>query len=95
MEYGALGVHKFFFFAEYAGRDVEAFFHLRKLGGGGLALDLHPVDFKMTCVGENVVRPFRVVGKKQQAFACSVEAPYGRNVRHGFAGKHFGVFFAE
>ena len=54
MEYGALGVHEFFAFAEDAGRDFEAFFHLFKLGGGRFARDLHTVDFQVGLLEDSI-----------------------------------------
>ena len=96
MEDCALGVHEFFAFAEDAGRHVETVLHLFELGGGGLARDLHAVDFEMSrhsgpragisrvqqCVG-----PLRVVGEQEQSFARGIEAAHRRYVRYGLAGE--------
>ena len=109
MENGAFGVHEFFAFAEDAGRDAEAGFHFRKVVSGGVAFDLHAVDFQVGLLVDSIacgsrmtagliqqcVGPLRVVRKKQQAFAGGVEAAHRRYVRYGLAGKHLGVLFAE
>ncbi len=109
VEYGALGVHELLAFAEDAGRDIEAFFHLFKLGGGRLARDLHAVDFQVGLLVDSIacgsrmtagltqqcVGPLRVVGEQEQAFARGIEAAHRRYVRYGLAGEHLGVFFAE
>ena len=105
----ALGVHELFALAEDAGRDVESCFHFREVVGGGVAFDLHAVDFQVGLLVDSIacgsrmtagltqqcVCPLRVVGEQEQAFARGIEAAHRRYVRYGLAGEHLGVLLAE